>query len=422
MSEPQLTIKYMRLDEAAKLRWRKNPKLHDIGAIVESIRRYGFVDTPGFDETLGAFTYGNGRDEALEWMHAQGDPLPPGVLLDTDGMWLMPYTSGVNQKTAEQAEALAIDHNNLTMAGGNFTPYQIAEMWSSSDYTDVLSSLALSSSLPITVDGDALDGLLRGMQAPVEPGAGGDDFDTTPADGPTRCQPGDLWRIGPHRLLVGDCTDPANVARLMGGERAGAVVTDPPYAFGLASTSELATKSGGWHDMMNNATWFADRYQQWKRLIGNGPLWVFCNWRTIPILMKASVDSTVGIDSLMVWYKDWIGPGGMKGLRPTYELIAFTALGEYVIPTRDVQDFVTVPWSSHKPSGHNAEKPVELFQHLLRVSGITSFFEPFLGSGTGLIAAHREGAQCFGMEADAKNADVILRRAEAEGLPCERAE
>ena len=47
-------------------------------------------------------------------------------------------------------------------------------------------------------------------------GAGGDEFDTTPDDGPTRAQLGDLWIIGGvHRLLVGDCTDPANVARLV---------------------------------------------------------------------------------------------------------------------------------------------------------------------------------------------------------------
>jgi len=49
-------------------------------------------------------------------------------------------------------------------------------------------------------------------------------------EGPTRVQPGDFWKLGDHRLLCGDCTDPANWARLMGGEIAQAIVTDPPYA------------------------------------------------------------------------------------------------------------------------------------------------------------------------------------------------
>jgi hypothetical protein len=155
-----LTIRYMRLDDAAKLRWRKNPKLHDIGAIVESIRRYGFIDPPGFDATLGAFTYGNGRDEALEWMYAQGEPLPRGILVADDGMWLMPVKVGLDQATAEQAEALALDHNNLTLSGGPFTAYDMARMWGDG-YTEILASLATADALPITVDGDALDGLLQ---------------------------------------------------------------------------------------------------------------------------------------------------------------------------------------------------------------------------------------------------------------------
>lgn len=103
---------------------------------------------------------------------------------------------------------------------------------------------------------------------------------------------GQLWQLGEHRLICGDCTDRAVVERVIGGERAG-IVTDPPYAFGLASTSQLSSKSGGWHDMMNNASWFAGLYRQWNDLISDGPLWVFTNWRTLPILMKASFDSGV---------------------------------------------------------------------------------------------------------------------------------
>lgn len=80
-----------------------------------------------------------------------------------------------------------------------------------------------------------LDDLARvngaGRLGAGEPGAEGDEFDPTPEpDGPTRTQPGELWAIGDgHRLLVGDCTAPDNVARLMGEVRAALIVTDPPY-------------------------------------------------------------------------------------------------------------------------------------------------------------------------------------------------
>lgn len=164
-----LTIKYMRLDEVAKLRWQKNPKRHDIGAIVESIRRHGFVDPPKLDATLGALVYGNGRDEALEWMHAQGDEPPRGILVADDGMWLMPVKVGVDAATEQEAEALAIAHNNLTMSGGDFTPWDMARMWDRDAYAALLTELAQRDALPVTVDGDALDALLRGATGGVDP-------------------------------------------------------------------------------------------------------------------------------------------------------------------------------------------------------------------------------------------------------------
>ncbi len=183
----EIRIEYHRLDAVA--RWARNPKRHDIGAIVESIRRYGMVDPPKYDAALGALVYGNGRDEALEWMHAQGDRPPRGVRVDSDGMWLIPVKVGIDQDTPEQAEALALDHNNLSLSGGDFTAYDMARMWGEG-YTDILAGLATADALPITVDGDALDVLLAGaandllVDAP-EPGSGRDaeDFHECPKCG-----------------------------------------------------------------------------------------------------------------------------------------------------------------------------------------------------------------------------------------------
>ncbi|MHC4195937.1 MAG: DNA modification methylase [Planctomycetota bacterium] len=221
---------------------------------------------------------------------------------------------------------------------------------------------------------------------------------------------GQLWALGDHRLVIGDCMDRRVVERVTEGDVIQGIVTDPPYSFGLSSTSQMATKSGGWHDMMNNASWFSELYREWEKIITNGPLWVFCNWRTLPILMRATFDSSVGIDSLMVWYKDWIGPGGMKGLRPTYELIAFTAIGNYAIPDRNIQDFIKIPWSSHKPTGHRAEKPLDLLIELLKISEINLILDPFLGSGTTLIACEQLNRHCRAIEIDPNYVAVTLQR------------
>ena len=69
-------------------------------------------------------------------------------------------------------------------------------------------------------------------------------------------------------------------------------------------------------------------------------------------------------------------------------------------------------------------KPIELVQRAIENSSTIGqiAYDPFLGSGTTLIAAHRTGRRCYGCEISEKYADVILRRAEAEGLTVERVE
>lgn len=419
-----LTIRYMRLDDAAKLRWRKNPKLHDIGAIVESIRRYGFIDPPGFDATLGAFTYGNGRDEALEWMYAQGEPLPRGILVADDGMWLMPVKVGLDQATAEQAEALALDHNNLTLSGGPFTAYDMARMWGEG-YTEILASLATADALPITVDGDALDGLLAELSTP-EPGAGGDEFDTTPEDGPTRTQPGDLWIIGgTHRLLVGDCTDPANVERLMQGERARGAILDPPYGMRLDTdfsamenkdSKDRSFSRGNKYDTVegddqdydaspvalllksvDEQFWFgADYYSATLGDTMHGGAWLVWDKRD-----EGALDDMFGSCFELIWSRRkhkrdilrcrWAGPFGTE-----HEKI--------------------------RERTHPNQKPVRLYEDLMGryLPAGAIVIDLYAGSGVTLTAAHSTGRRAYLCELLPKYADVILRRAEAEGLECVR--
>ena len=73
--------------------------------------------------------------------------------------------------------------------------------------------------------------------------------------------------------------------------------------------------------------------------------------------------------------------------------------------------------------GHGTQKPLECMARPIRNHGAEGdiVYDPFLGSGTTLIAAHRTGRRCYGMEIEPRYADVILRRAEAEGLTVERA-
>lgn len=150
----RLEVKYVPLDQVVL--FDDNPKKHDIGALVSSIRRYGFVDPPKYDAALGALVYGNGRTHALTMMRKGGEEPPRGILWDDEGNWYVPVKFGVDQASRQAAEALAVDHNNLTLSGGDFTAVDMAQMWGEG-YTELLTELAEAESLPETVDGDDLD-------------------------------------------------------------------------------------------------------------------------------------------------------------------------------------------------------------------------------------------------------------------------
>lgn len=224
-----------------------------------------------------------------------------------------------------------------------------------------------------------------------------------------RTELGQLWVIGEHRLLCADSTKAEDVGRVIGNQQIGTIATDPPYAFGLASTSAESSKSGGWHDMMNNSTWFASLIRQWQDVARGGLWWMFCNWRTLPIIARAACDAKEAIQSVLIWHKDWIGPGGPKGLRPSYEMVILFTNGDAAIEDRGQPDVITIPWSSHKPSGHNAEKPVDLLKHLVGLA-TGHVFDPFLGSGTTMVAAQELDRRCFGIEISPAYCAVILQR------------
>lgn len=186
----QLTLKYVSLAQVQQ--WDRNPKKHDIGAIAQSIQKHGFKDPPKFEPTLnegnGGIVEGNGRAEALAWMYAQEQPLPRGIALDAEtGEWQIPILFGVDADSQRMAEAYALDHNNLVLAGGDFTAVDLMNMYDEPRYTEILTGLVTQGELPISVTGDDLDLLVqlqrdtmrqeRMSQRPPTNGAGDDDDD-----------------------------------------------------------------------------------------------------------------------------------------------------------------------------------------------------------------------------------------------------
>ena len=211
--------------------------------------------------------------------------------------------------------------------------------------------------------------------------------------------------------------DALDVLPTLKGSSVDLVVTDPPYVIGAVSAGNMASKAGGWGDMMNSSRWFRDWYRECRRILKpTGALWTFCNWRSLPVLMKAAIDSDFPVASVLVWHKDWIGPGGSVGLRPSYEMVALLPMPEFSIEDRGINDVWVHKWASHKPSGHPAEKPVALLARIIRESGGGVVLDPFLGSGSTLVAAKNVGATAIGIESEDRWCSLAADRASQEVL------
>lgn len=201
---------------------------------------------------------------------------------------------------------------------------------------------------------------------------------------------------------------------------AGLVVTDPPYSFGMASA---ATEEGngqraraGWADMMNASRWYGEVLTALRAKVEprDGAAWIFNSWRSFPVLARASHDAGWPIESLMVWDKGWMGMGGMRGLRPSYELVALFVAGDFAMGDRAIPDIERERWVPAHRQNHPAEKPAALVERLIYHSGGEALkgpiLDPFMGSGTTLVAARNLGLPAIGIEAEEVYCEVAAKR------------
>jgi hypothetical protein len=111
----EISVRYIPLNTLTA--WDRNPKLHDLEQIQESIRRFGFVLPLVEDATTRRLVAGHGRREALLAMKKNGEPLPARIK-ERDGDWLVPVLFGVSFENEQEAEAYLLADNRLVEAGG----------------------------------------------------------------------------------------------------------------------------------------------------------------------------------------------------------------------------------------------------------------------------------------------------------------
>lgn len=156
----KLELRYIPLDQVEV--WDANPKLHDLDALARSIATHGFGDPPKFDSKLGGLVYGNGRSEALAKMQAAGQPPPRGIGVLESGQWAVPVIFGVDAESRDAAVAFGIDHNNLTLVGGNLGLADILAIWDEEGLQRILADAPGAGELLASLDAAAVSSILDG--------------------------------------------------------------------------------------------------------------------------------------------------------------------------------------------------------------------------------------------------------------------
>lgn len=171
-SEDLLRLEYVPLDEVLAQRLRDNPKRHDVHELSAIIQRHGYVDPGKFDSNLnggaGGFVYGNGRPEALAYLRDSGHEPPRGVGHGPDGAWLVPVIFGVDAASEAAAQALAVDHNNVTLAGQS-DEVRLG-IWEPGAYARMVERLSAEDEAPVSVDLEAVSHLLGAADEDQEEG------------------------------------------------------------------------------------------------------------------------------------------------------------------------------------------------------------------------------------------------------------
>lgn len=129
----------------------RNAKDHDIGALIQSIKRFGFVAPLIRNDATGKIVVGHGRAEAVGEMLLNGDPKPDGIVADESERWCLPVLTGISFRSDIEAEAYLIADNRLTELGG----------WDEAELVDVLQDLIRDGGLDGTgYDGEDLGAML----------------------------------------------------------------------------------------------------------------------------------------------------------------------------------------------------------------------------------------------------------------------
>ena len=384
----------------------KNAKKHpedQVTQIADSIREFGF-NQPIVVDKQGVIIVGHGRYVAA---HLLGLEVVPVLEVDI---------------SEEKAKAYRLADNKLNESA-----------WDMDLVIQELKDLSLE-----MVD-------LTGFSRKLVLNNNDRDDDVPEVPKVARTKLGDLYEMGEHKLLCADSTASEAFSRLMGTVKADMVFTDPPYNVNYKGSGKN-TSEGIMNDKMDEAAFrhfliaaFNNVHQSTKEGAG---LYIFHDPSTQRVFEEALSANNLEVIAQLIWNKPAAGLGmsayrakhepffyaGVKGVTPQFygdrtntttwdfqkseEQLAKWAKQQKAAEADGRTTIWTMKRAPVQDYVHPTQKPVELIMYALHNSSKVGdiVLDPFLGSGSVLIACEKTNRACYGLELDPKYADVIVQR------------
>ena len=261
---------------------------------------------------------------------------------------------------------------------------------------------------------DELEALLQDPDLGEDGAAEGEDEVPEPPADPVSV-PGDLWRLGSHRLICGDSTSADVVAKLLGDVRPLLMVTDPPYGVEYDpswrnQSGASATKRTG--KVLNDDR--ADWREAWALFPGD-VAYVWHGALHATTVADSLIAAGFDIRSQIIWAKDRLvlSRGDYHWQHePCWYAVKKRGKGHWAGDRKQTTLWQIANKDQDAETVHGTQKPVECMRRpiLNNSSPGQAIYEPFMGSGTTLIAAETTGRVCYGIELNPAYVDVAITR------------
>lgn len=394
--------------------WKRNARTHSkkqVRQIAESIKEFGFTN-PVLIDRENQILAGHGRVEAAKLL----------------GMDMIPCVRLENM-TEAQKRAYVLADNKLALNAG----------WDMEILAEELKELSLPEfDIDIGLTGFSIaevDSILADAN-PEEPGNPDDDIPPVVDTETIRCKRGEVWQIGPHRIMCGDARNRDDIATLMDGKLARAVITDPPYnvkidghvgGSGKIKHQEFAMASGEM-SASEFTEFLKTSFRNLAEFSVDGSIhFIFMDWRHMQEVLAAGHDVYEELKNLLVWVKDNGGMGTFyrsrhelifafkKGKAPHINTFELGQHGRYRTNVWEYKGVNTLRAGRLEELAlHPTVKPVQMLADAIKdVTGRSDIvLDIFGGSGSTAIAAEKTGRIAYICEYEPHYCEIIIRRLE----------